>query len=168
MHHSATAAPSDNSRWMVASILVMLMIPLAGCRICASDEDLAYPSYGGAWQRTIRDSGRVGSLFDPAGARAADLMARDTAITQDELERDRRTEQAELDDSEFDQDDESPMERDDFDGEADRPRADDDDPELDTDDEPNPEEKRRMDELREQDLDDVKIVPGDALPPLLR
>jgi len=50
---------------------------IAGCTIPSDCGDLDYPTYGGAWQRTRRDSGRVGSVFDPAGARSATLSSRD-------------------------------------------------------------------------------------------
>lgn len=50
---------------------------LAGCTIPSDCGDLDYPTYGGAWQRTRRDSGRVGSVFDPAGARTATLSPRE-------------------------------------------------------------------------------------------
>jgi len=49
---------------------------LGGCRLGADCDLDAYPAYGGTWQRTVRDAGRVGSVFDPGGSRAADLAAR--------------------------------------------------------------------------------------------
>lgn len=52
------------------------LIVVGGCRLCADCDEEAYPSYGGAWQRTNRDSGRVGSVFDPGGTRASDLSKR--------------------------------------------------------------------------------------------
>lgn len=48
-----------------------------GCTLCQDCGDLDYPTYGGAWERTRRDSGRVGSVFDPAGARTARLSSRE-------------------------------------------------------------------------------------------
>ena len=74
-------------RWIAIALLTVGLFPLAGCRICADCEDLAYPAYGGAWQRTRRCSGRVGSVFDPAGAQSPDLVKRDQPPTPDELER---------------------------------------------------------------------------------
>lgn len=56
----------------------------AGCTIPSDCGDLDYPTYGGAWQRTRRDAGRVGSVFDPAGARAAVLTDRNAAAQADE------------------------------------------------------------------------------------
>lgn len=35
------------------------------CQQCELD---TYSAYGGRWQRTVRDHGRVGSVFAPAGA----------------------------------------------------------------------------------------------------
>jgi len=58
--------------------LVVLACTLTGCTICQDCGDLDYPTYGGAWERTRRDSGRVGSIFDPAGARVAVLSARES------------------------------------------------------------------------------------------
>lgn len=56
-----------------------LLLAFSGCRICQDCGDLDYPTYGGAWERTRRDSGRVGSIFDPAGARSATLSDREPA-----------------------------------------------------------------------------------------
>lgn len=42
---------------------------LGGCRICGSDDDCGYPTFGGSWERTNRNHGRVGSIFAPAGAK---------------------------------------------------------------------------------------------------
>ena len=50
---------------------------IAGCTIPSDCGDLDYPTYGGAWERTRRDGGRVGSIFDPAGARVSTLAPRD-------------------------------------------------------------------------------------------
>ena len=50
---------------------------VTGCTIPSDCGDLDYPTYGGAWQRTRRDGGRVGSVFDPAGARSPALVQRD-------------------------------------------------------------------------------------------
>lgn len=58
-----------------------------GCRLCADCDTQSYPSYGGAWQRTLRDSGRVGSVFDPGGSRQADLSAR---VGAEEMEEENR------------------------------------------------------------------------------
>jgi len=76
-------------RAAVSSVLLMgtLLIPMTGCRICLDTHDLDYPTYGGAWQRTTRDSGRVGSLFDPAGGKVATLVDRNEPPTPDLMER---------------------------------------------------------------------------------
>lgn len=63
-----------NLTW-VSGVLGILVL-LGGCRLCADCDDEAYASYGGAWQRTHRDSGRVGSIFDPGGSRTSDLSER--------------------------------------------------------------------------------------------
>lgn len=46
-----------------------------------------YPAYGGSWQRTVRDSGRVGSIFDSAGGKVAKLADRDQPLPTDAQER---------------------------------------------------------------------------------
>ena len=129
--------------------MVLVALPVgSGCRICQDCEDLAYPAYGGAWERTIRDQGRVGSLFDPGGARGAILEDKTTPPQPDEIIRKR---QSERDDAE----DERPGLRDD-------PSI----PAPDRDPANDALEQRRR-ELRELDLKDIQVLPGDPLPPLL-
>ena len=67
--------------------LAFSLLSLGGCRICLDTHDLDYPAYGGAWQRTQRDSGRVGSVFDPGGAKVAALVEREDPLTPDVMER---------------------------------------------------------------------------------
>lgn len=69
------------------AVAILSLTLLGGCRICRSCEDVAYPAYGGSWQRTVRDSGRVASLFDPAGAKGSALVSRDDPIEADEQNR---------------------------------------------------------------------------------
>lgn len=64
-----------------AWLVIFLACNLTGCTICQDCGDLDYPTYGGAWERTRRDSGRVGSIFDPAGARVAVLSPRELGST---------------------------------------------------------------------------------------
>jgi hypothetical protein len=68
-----------SSMLQVFAVAVILLggSALSGCTLCQDCGDLDYPTYGGAWERTRRDSGRVGSVFDPAGARTAKLADRD-------------------------------------------------------------------------------------------
>ncbi len=54
-------------RHVTACCLLLALVALGGCRLCQDCGDIDYPTYGGAWERTIRDRGRVGSVFDPAG-----------------------------------------------------------------------------------------------------
>ncbi|QDV68480.1 hypothetical protein Poly24_21890 [Rosistilla carotiformis] len=58
-------------RGLVTCTALIGLTLLGGCRICGSDDDCAYPSYGGSWERTNRNHGRVGSIFAPAGAKVA-------------------------------------------------------------------------------------------------
>ena len=79
IHMNSTARRSQIVSNIHASVwLIALACTLTGCTICQDCGDLDYPTYGGAWERTRRDSGRVGSIFDPAGARVAVLSARES------------------------------------------------------------------------------------------
>lgn len=66
-----------SSRHVRACCLLLALVVLGGCRLCQDCGDLDYPTYGGAWERTIRDRGRVGSVFDPAGAQSPKLSNRE-------------------------------------------------------------------------------------------
>lgn len=63
-------------RIATAVLTILWALTSLGCRICADCDLDSYPAYGGAWERTLRDSGRVGSVFDPGGVRAASLTPR--------------------------------------------------------------------------------------------
>lgn len=80
-----------NHRFPIFLLLIAFACTLtaSGCRLCADCDLESFPSYGGAWQRTVRDSGRVGSVFDPGGSRSADLSARIDAETAEANLRDR-------------------------------------------------------------------------------
>jgi hypothetical protein len=48
--------------------LLWAWLPLSlGCAMCAGPDDYTYAAYGGRWQRDNMVTGRVGSIFDPAG-----------------------------------------------------------------------------------------------------
>lgn len=147
-------------RWMAIALLVAGLVPFGGCRICADCEDLAYPAYGGAWQRTRRDEGRVGSLFDPGGAKTSELVSRDTPTDPDELERARQKARAgegsDVEDRKEQDSEVKPDLEEKGNDLRDRKLEDIDD--------------REGDELRKKDLQDidVHIIPGEQLPPLLR
>lgn len=88
---SATVAvrPARQSASALLVLLsVLMLVPTlgvsSGCTIPSNQGDIDYPTYGGAWQRTRRDSGRVGSVFDPAGARTATLSPRE--LPENELQ----------------------------------------------------------------------------------
>jgi hypothetical protein len=156
---------TKQQRRIVIGMLILALTSVTGCRICADCEDLAYPAYGGAWQRTSRDSGRVGSLFDPGGAKSSELVPRDAPPKPDELERQRQEEEG---DKAYDPDrdrerQESQPETDDegdFESKADELR----DRKLEDI------EEEKEDELRERDLDDINIrlIPDQPMPPVLR
>jgi hypothetical protein len=56
----------SNSKGFVAGVL-MLLSTSTGCTMCSNCELDSYSAYGGRWNRTERTTGRVGSVFDPAG-----------------------------------------------------------------------------------------------------
>jgi hypothetical protein len=144
-------------------LLVAGLVPLAGCRICADCEDLAYPAYGGAWQRTKRNHGRVGSIFDPAGAKTSELVSRDTPPDPHELEQQRQEERGSNitdPDRRGEEGDTEPKEERDMENKSDQLR------ERQLDDI----QEKKEDELRTKELDDIKVrlIPGEPLPPVLR
>lgn len=51
--------------------LLVVALPLVlstGCALCCAPYDCHYPYVGGKWVRENPTSGRVGSVFDPAGS----------------------------------------------------------------------------------------------------
>ncbi len=149
-------------------LLFSVISMVTGCRICADCEDLAYPAYGGVWQRTIRDSGRVGSLFDPAGAKSFDLASREQPEAADQLERKRNKakgggvndpEEAGEGDKDLQQDQEQDQSKGSLKDLENEFR------DKDLDDIENPKEKEQQE--RELDEIDVRILKGDSAPPVL-
>lgn len=145
-------------RIIASGMLLAALTSMGGCRICASCEENAYAAYGGAWQRTTRENGRVGSLFDPAGGLASDLVSRDDPEKPADLERAR---QEALGTGESDDDSGDEQMQDDAEDSEDRNLL---DRELDDINEP------KELELREKELEDINIhvIPGQPVPPLLR
>jgi hypothetical protein len=119
---------------------------LAGCTIPSDCGDLDYPTYGGAWQRTRRDSGRVGSVFDPAGARTATLSPRELPETEGET---RSTQDSILS---------TPL--DGIRGRADGPKADDDPLRQ-----PSPSDRTNPEKVSDPPLEGINIRRGVPLPP---
>ncbi|WP_372721878.1 hypothetical protein [Novipirellula sp.] len=146
----STIIASVAKKLLLLALLVGLA-PTTGCRICAECEDLAYPAYGGAWQRTRRDGGRVGSIFDPAGARTPELVNRDLPLSPDEKERAKRS-----------GDEDRPLE------ETDGISAEPDSMNLDNEDSDrnqyDQEMQRKEKELRDLDLDEIRILRGSPEP----
>ncbi|MGB7327369.1 MAG: hypothetical protein WBD31_21010 [Rubripirellula sp.] len=142
---------------LVIVALVIASLSLGGCRICADCEDLAYPAYGGSWQRTNRESGRVGSVFDPGGAKMSELVNRDDPSQPDEIIRELQSQKKKAADSDDEMDDDSNDS-----GDADEPKS--KEPNVDRlrdrklEDIENEDEER----LRNKSLDDieVRIIPG--------
>ncbi|MFK8111035.1 MAG: hypothetical protein AB8B91_02470 [Rubripirellula sp.] len=159
---------------MLVTIIVAGLIPLGGCRICADCEDLAYPAYGGAWQRTRRDTGRVGSLFDPGGARSSELVSRDTPEHPDMLERQRQDERSD------ETDEEKKLRQEEEARELEESDPDDEPQDTEADIERKEDELRNKkledieledeDEMRKKTLDEIniRIVPGQPTPPIIQ
>lgn len=150
------------------AFLLSAVLLLGGCRICADCEDAAYPAYGGSWQRTIRNTGRVGSLFDPAGAKAFDLASRDEPDGADQLERERYKARGSGVKDPDELDEESEDESDSIDDSLEEKRLRDREDELrerKLEDIENPKEQ----EQREKELDeiDVRVIRGAPAPPIL-
>lgn len=143
----------------MACLLVLLVsVSSTGCRLCCNEGDEDYAAYGGAWQRTRRDSGRVGSIFDPAGAKASALVDRNDPATPDVIDRQRREDEP---DSYLLEPDKAPSADDD-----------DQDPTQDADAKAEEEQRRRVDDLRGGTLEDINVqeinvTPGELVPPLL-
>ena len=121
-------------------VLIMISLTAGGCRICADCEDLDYPAYGGAWQRTLRQSGRVGSVFDPGGAKVATLVDKTAPENPDQIERSRQDSIAGEEDPNTEPDD---------DGENENGEDENNDPKSES-------MKERERKLREKELDDVE------------
>jgi hypothetical protein len=138
-------------------IMLLVTVTGGGCRICADCEDLEYPAYGGAWQRTLRNSGRVGSVFDPGGAKSAQLVDKTTPEDPDQIERNR---QEAKDSDDLESDPERSQEGDD---EAERESLRDREKEL-REKGLDDIESDAEEELRSKELDDieVRIIPGRA------
>ncbi len=146
------------SETLVIFALILAALSLGGCRICADCEDLAYPAYGGAWQRTQRESGRVGSTFDPGGAKLANLVNRDVPSQPDEIVRELQSEKRTRDGSD---DDEMNEEENNFDRDP-TPQSPNLRPDTMRDRKLEDIENDDEDRLREKNLDDieVRIIPG--------
>ena len=49
-------------------VAMLMLAGLSGCVMCDNSLDYGYTAFGGKWQRHNPYSGRVASLFDPAGS----------------------------------------------------------------------------------------------------
>lgn len=88
-----TRPQSGALRVLAAAVLVAgLVSTTGGCRICAECDTEDYAAFGSQWPRTIRNQGRVGSLFDPGGNESAETVNRDSTLKLDAQERARQAE----------------------------------------------------------------------------
>lgn len=138
------------SRTTLGLFLIAVVLSTGtGCRLCCDAEDNDYPAYGGVWERTNRSSGRVGSLFDPGGARVANLLPRDSA----DGDNDGQTDLFPFDDQIGNEPEEDP--------EVDSPKQ-----------ESGPEDDKKFQErqkkFEEENMLNASIVPGTLQPPDLR
>ncbi len=134
-------------RSLACAVVLGTLSGMSGCRLCCSLEDAAYPSYGGLWERTQRDDGRVGSLFEPGGARSSSLQPRESASDADS--RRRIAPFAAPGDDESD------------------PSFNESDPEGRTEEERLKRFQERRDELQEKMLS-AEVIPGVPAPPAFR
>jgi hypothetical protein len=142
----AAKGVAEVARMMALAAVVVCGGMLAGCTIPSDCGDLDYPTYGGAWQRTRRDSGRVGSVFDPAGARTATLSPRELPETDGQTRSARDSILSTPPDTMRDPGDQ---------------RRGDDDPLR----QPSPSDRPNPDRLRDLQLDDINIQRGTPIPP---
>ena len=130
-------------------LLISSLLPVGGCRICSDCEDMDYPAYGGSWQRTLRNEGRVGSVFAPAGGKTGELIDRDVPPDPVELERQRQEEKENL-----------------FDTDADEPKSESDrmppqyDSPLEPIRDPNLDDDEGENDLRKRDPEDINVNRG--------
>lgn len=145
-----STAPATVSRTLATALLLAgILLVNSGCRLCCDPETEAFPAYGGAWERTSRTSGRVGSTFDPGGARIGSFTPRDSANKVDLLELEQqRDESGEESDS-----DEPPA-----------PEPTEANPE-DTEAERERKFQERLKQFEERQLEDIDVIPGATLPP---
>jgi hypothetical protein len=137
---------AELTRFAVLAAAVVGGGVIAGCTIPSDCGDLDYPTYGGAWQRTRRDSGRVGSVFDPAGARTATLSPRELPETDGQTRSSRDSILSSPPDT--------------IQSPADATHAEDDPLRQ-----PSPSDRPDSDKLRELQLEDINIQRGTPAPP---
>lgn len=68
-----------------AAAILLALLSCGGCSMCQPCELETYSAYGGRWQRTDRDRGRVGSVFAPAGAQVAYATPADSDVADESL-----------------------------------------------------------------------------------
>ncbi|MCO8120467.1 hypothetical protein NHH03_01865 [Stieleria sp. TO1_6] len=130
-------------------LLVLLLLLSTGCRLCCDDEDRAYAAYGGVWERTDRNQGRVGSVFDPGGARKPSLSDKVDSEVADAIQDRRQIDPLGQPDSDATPDDPS-----DKDSGLNIPDA-----------ESDQEFEDRMKRFEDENTMDINIVPGALVPP---
>ena len=157
---------STSLRLSLLVAILFAVTPLGGCRICSDCEDADYSAYGGAWQRTLRDRGRVGSVFDPGGAKVSSLVDRDAPESQTEIERKRQGER-DSDDDTPERDEETPEENDNEPSDDDEADSLQDKAKELRDKELDDIEGDREDELRKKGLDDIEVRIIKGKPPVM-
>jgi hypothetical protein len=145
-HDQLNPAHRPVSRTFIGLLLIAAVASTgSGCRLCCDSEDIAYGAYGGVWERTNRDSGRVGSLFDAGGARVSSLSPRDSI----ENAADQRSRILPWEDEDDDRRDE-PTE---------------DSPEPKADSETDQEFQDRLKKFEAERMLNAKVIPGTPTPP---
>lgn len=152
MNSNARQTQFEITTHAMTCVLVFLACTITGCTICQDCGDVDYPAYGGAWERTRRDSGRVGSVFDPAGARVAVLSPR--ASDAEDLSIRDPGKNTTPDDDGFDRSDDPVKNKDTESSPSDKTKN--------SDDKNTPNDPES---IRNLDLEDINMEDSDLLPP---
>ncbi|HJN09498.1 MAG: hypothetical protein QGH33_06585 [Pirellulaceae bacterium] len=57
---------------MMSLLAISLISTNAGCTLCSDCDDYSYGAFGGRWERSDLNYGRVGSAFSPEGSTISD------------------------------------------------------------------------------------------------
>jgi hypothetical protein len=61
-------------------VAVLVLAGTTGCAMCDNAQDWTYAAFGGKWQRDNPSSGRVASLFDPAGGQVTEQQVSEQGV----------------------------------------------------------------------------------------
>lgn len=147
-HKIFSRSASDTRQILALATLAIIVITGSGCRLCCDRDDISYPAYGGIWERTNRDHGRVGSLFDPGGALVPDLDERGSLDSEIRRQFTPRQELPDQDPGEENQDRQTPPEK--------------------SESETDEEFQEKLRKFKEERMLNAAVIPGDPMPPEFR